>query len=127
MILEERKEAGSESSMKDRRKEERFDLCLGAMIMVIPKNAAKKKKIQHLLTKNICMGGAFFSTSKGLPVGTKVKIQLVLPLHMLKTVKEKKALLQVEKGVVLRLESDGMAIAFEKGFEIVHLELSSIH
>jgi hypothetical protein len=113
--------------MIEKREDERFDLSLGATLMVIPKSAAKKKKMHHLMTKNICMGGAFFPTSKCLPLGTKVKIQIVLPLHMLKTVKEKKALLQVEKGVVIRHESDGMAVAFEKGFEIVHQEPFSIH
>ena len=64
---------------------------------------------------------------KRLPLGTEVRIQIVLPLHMLKTVEEKKALLRVEKGVVLRHESNGMAIAFEKGCEIAHPELFSIH
>ena len=113
--------------MEERRKDERFDLRLSATTMVISKKAAEEGKFLHLLTKDICLGGAFFSTSKRLPVGTEVRIQIVLPLHMLKTVKKRKALLRVEKGVVLRHQSKGMAIAFERGCEIVHPESFSIH
>ena len=118
---------GREIPMGEKRKDERFDLCLSATILVISKNVAEKGKVLHLLTKDICLGGSFFVTSKLLPVGTEVRIQIVLPLHMLKTVRERKALLRVEKGVVLRHESNGMAIEFEKGREIAHPEPFIIH
>ena len=113
--------------MDEKRRDERFDLSLNATLMVIGKKTADKDQIIHLSTKDICLGGAFFTTTKPLPLGTEVRIQMVLPLHMLKTLKEKKALLRVEKGIVLRHEADGMAIVFEKGCDIAHLKPITLH
>ena len=111
-----------EVSLEEKRKDERFDLCLNAKILVLSGTEAGRSPVISLFTKDICLGGAFFTTSKPLPVGTEVSVEMVLPLHMLKTLKEEKALLQVEKGIVLRHEPNGMAIAFQKGREIAHQE-----
>jgi hypothetical protein len=103
---------------KDERKDERFDLCLIAKIGVVSKKEAEESKILILSTKDICLGGTFIPTPDPLPIGTEVRIQIVLPLN-LKTIKEDQALLSVEKAVVLRQEPHGMAIAFMKGRDII--------
>ena len=103
--------------MVERRRLERFDLVVHAAIEFI--NEHHDERMMNLLTTNICSGGAFFYTNQPLPEGTKVKIDLVLPLDKLKKLKKehKKALIKVT-GKVLRTESEGMAICFDKDYRI---------
>jgi len=103
--------------MKERRKLERFDLHIPATIeLLITK---RDKELIRLLTKNVCSGGAYFHTTKPLPENTQVKIDLILPLDKLKTLKDerKHALIKVT-GKVLRSEQEGMAVCFEKDYQI---------
>lgn len=103
--------------MKERRKLERFDLHIPARIeLLITK---RDRELIHLLTRNICSGGAYFHTTKPLLENTQVKIDLVLPLDKLKTLKDewKHALIKVT-GKVLRSGPEGMAICFEKDYQI---------
>jgi hypothetical protein len=104
-------------AMEERRKIERFDLALPALIEVIDTLQTKKKEIHDLLTKDICEEGAFFHSPQPLPERTEVKIDLILPLNRLERIKEKRSHIRV-KGVVLRSEANGMAIRFQKGYKI---------
>jgi hypothetical protein len=103
--------------MVEKRRLERFDLALPAAIEFI--NEHNDERIINLFTTNICSGGAYFHTNQPLPEGTQVKIDLVLLLDKLRKLKRehKKALIKV-KGKVLRTESEGMAICFDKGYQI---------
>jgi hypothetical protein len=106
-----------EETMQERRKLERFDLELPAKIGFI--NETHKEKILNLLTSNICSGGAYFQSTQLLPEGTRVKIDLALPLDKLTRLKEeyRQAYIKVT-GRVLRSESEGMAICFDEDYEI---------
>lgn len=106
-----------EETMEERRKLERFDLELPAKIGFI--NETHKEKILNLLTSNICSGGAYFQSTQLLPEGTRVKIDLALPLDKLTRLKEeyRQAYIKVT-GRVLRSESEGMAICFDEDYEI---------
>lgn len=104
-------------SVKERRKVERFDLALPARIEVIDTLQGREKELHDLLTRDICEDGAFFHTPQPLPEHTEVKIDLILPLNRLERIKENRAHIRV-KGVVLRSETEGMAIRFEKGYKI---------
>lgn len=103
--------------MAERRSLERFGLVLPAAIEFM--NFDHKERMINLLTTNICSGGAYFHTTQPLPKGTQVKIDLVLPLDKLRKLKKehKKAYIKVT-GTVLRTESEGMAICFEKDYQI---------
>lgn len=103
--------------MVEKRRLERFDLVLPAAIEFI--NEHHDERMINLLTTNICSGGAYFYTNQPLPEGTQVKIDLVLPLDKLRKLKKehKKAFIKVT-GKVLRTESEGMAICFDKDYKI---------
>jgi hypothetical protein len=103
--------------MNERRQLERFELKVPAAIESF--NQRHKGKELNLLTSDICSGGAYFHTAEPLPEGTKVKIDLVLPLDKLRALKkeDKKAYIKVT-GKVLRSESGGMAIGFDGDYQI---------
>ena len=103
--------------MEERRSLERFDLHIPATIELLI--TRQEKELIRLLTKNVCSGGAYFYTTKPLPESTPVKIDLVLPLDKLKTLKDKwkHALIKVT-GKVLRSEPEGMAVCFDDDYQI---------
>jgi hypothetical protein len=104
--------------MKERRKLKRFDLRLPATIELLTPD--KEHKLVKLLTSNICAGGAYFHTTQPLPEGTEVQIDLVLLFDKLRRVREKYKQAYVKvTGRVLRSESEGMAICFDKEYEIM--------
>jgi hypothetical protein len=103
--------------MAEKRRLERFDLVMPAAIEFV--NEHHNERIINLLTTNICSGGAYFHTNQPLPEGTQVKLDLVLPLENLRKLKKehKKAFIKVT-GKVLRTEEEGMAICFDKDYQI---------
>ena len=105
---------------QEKRKLERFDLTIPARIgLTTADQAGEEKKILNVLTSDICSGGAFFHTTQPLPKGTEVRIDLVLPLDRLKELlgKSRHAYIQVT-GTVLRSETKGMAICFNKDYQM---------
>jgi len=99
----------------DRRKIERFSLELPTYLSIVDRN--KKTKSLELITSNICSGGAYFKTEKPLSVETDVKLDIILPLDKFKNVKGKISHIEVS-GSVIRTDQKGMAICFDKGYEI---------
>ena len=104
-------------NMEEKRALQRFDLEIPAKVKSTTSD--QEKTLLNLLTSNICSGGAFFHTTQPLLEGTQVKIDLVLPLDKLKQLKDdcKQAYIKVT-GRVLRSESEGMAILFDKDYLI---------
>ena len=108
--------------MPEQRSLERFDLALPAIIRSDPSHGEEEESIMRLLTKNICEGGGYFPTSEPLPKGTKVRVDLILPLSgsTLRRYKTDKTNISVD-GTVLRSEAKGMAIGFSKRYAIISL------
>ena len=106
--------------MLERRKYERFNLRLATKTTVMNDEQKEDKEILDLFTKNICAGGAFLHAVKPLPEGTRVKIDLVLDVDNLKRLTKKMASIKV-KGKVVRTESTGMAICFDKSYKITRI------
>lgn len=108
--------------MLEKRSLERFDLALPAIIRSGAPYGDGEESITRLLTKNICEGGGYFPTSESFPKGTKVRVDLILPLtgSTLKRLKKDRAKVSVD-GTVLRSEAKGMAIGFSKRYAIVSL------
>ena len=102
-------------NVPERRKMERFPLELEACMSCVDEIEAKT---DELSTKDICAGGAFVKTKKRLPVGTDVKIDLVLSLHKLKHLSAKKSHITI-RGAVIRSGETGMAVCFGNNYKII--------
>lgn len=104
--------------MEEQRKLERFCIRTAATIEVVGQNGDDKRL--NLLTTNICSDGAFFHTVEPLAEGARVNVDLLLDLKRLKGWGGAGAHVKVS-GAVLRAEAGGMAIQFDKGFQIFPL------
>ena len=110
--------------VKEKRKLERFDLKIPTRVALTgAKKVNRERTIPDLMTSDICSGGAYFHTVEPLPAGSKVKIDLILPLDKLRRIGAdwKKVHVRVT-GKVLRSESKGMAIGFNRDYRIEPLE-----
>ena len=103
-------------ALTDKRLMERFDLNLPAYV-TLGKEESDKKTFEFE-TLDVCAGGAFFKTDKEFPVGAEVDVDLVLPLDELKKIPGNKVLVKVS-GSVIRKDSNGLAVSFDKKYEIV--------
>ena len=100
----------------ERRKLERFIIELPAKIEVV--STDQRDRLFNLFTKDISSGGAYFRTQKPLPVGTEVRVDLVLPLDKLKKFLNDREKVTVNvTGTVLRAEPRGMAIGFSEDYK----------
>ena len=95
----------------EKRAVERFDLNLEAYVTSAGGNP--KAKPQRLMTRDVSMNGAYLLTQKPLPIGTKVKVDVILSLESLSPGQTRKALIKAS-GAVMRTEGDGMAIRFDE-------------
>ena len=102
----------------DKRRLERFNLGLPSQISV---GTGRDQQNIDLFTRDISSGGAYFHTEVPLPVGTTVKIDLVISLDELKKIESRKALIKVS-GEVVRSENEGMAICFSKDYKITPID-----
>ncbi len=105
-------------SGEDKRRLERFNLGLSSQISV---GTGLDQEIINILTRDISSDGAYFHTEVPLPVGTAVKIDLIISLDELKKIESRKALIKVS-GEVVRSENKGMAICFEKDYKIMPID-----
>jgi len=107
--------------MKYKRKLERFGLKAPAKIIPIDSN--REKSAFDLVTSNICAGGAFFHTSYYIPEGTQVDVAVVLPLDKLQILKDSSKQVHLRiSGKVVRTEADGIAVRFDKNYQISQLD-----
>jgi hypothetical protein len=99
---------------QERRRLERFTIELPAKIEA----AGAEQRLLNLFTKDISSGGAYFRTQKPLPVGTEVRVDLVLPLDKLKKFLSDREKVTVNvTGTVLRAEPRGMAVGFSEDYK----------
>ncbi|MCU0531022.1 MAG: PilZ domain-containing protein [Syntrophales bacterium] len=108
--------ADSYDLVYERRRLERFDLQVPAKIEVL--SSPDPASILELLTKDICAGGAYFSTKTALASGTKVKLDILLPVRSVSTLSDNTRGLIKVNGTVIRSGPAGMAIGFDGGYLI---------
>ena len=101
-------------SLEEKRMLERFNLGLPSQLTV---GEGEDQQIHDLLTRDISSDGAYFHTDLPLPVGTFVRIDLVISLDELKKLESRKTLIKVS-GSVIRSEEKGMAVGFDKDYHI---------
>lgn len=109
------------NEQQEKRRLERFDLNIPARIERLDTRPdGGEEAVFDLLTSDICSGGAYFYTPAPLSEGTRVRIDLVLPLDLLKRLKSDchQAYIKLT-GTVLRSESGGMAICFNPDYQIL--------
>ena len=108
--------ADSYDLVYERRRLERFDLQVPAKIEVL--SSPDTASILELLTKDICAGGAYFPTKTALASGTKVKLDILLPVRNVNTISDNTRGLIKVNGTVIRSGPAGMAIGFDTGYLI---------
>jgi hypothetical protein len=99
----------------EKREMERFALNLPALLSI--KDGSGNTRAFEFMIRDICAGGAFFKTDTPLSVGTDVKMDLIIPLDKFKTGKKNRSRIDVS-GSVIRKESQGMAVCFDKKYSI---------
>jgi len=99
----------------EKRKMERFALNLPALLSI--KDESGNTRAFEFMIRDICAGGAFFKTDYPLSVGTDVKMDLIIPLDKFKSGKNNRTCIDVS-GSVIRKESQGMAVCFDKKYSI---------
>jgi hypothetical protein len=102
--------------MKENRKLKRFELDIPARLLVTTDD--QKKEVIELKTANISAGGAFLQTEHRLPEGTRVQLDIVLPVEKIKELIGMYGCVTVI-GSVTRSEPEGIAVVFDNKYEIM--------
>lgn len=110
--------------MQEKRSHKRFERKVPAKLQLLDMDL-ENHKTQYLLTRDICAGGAFITTNQPLPEGTAVLVEIALPIENSPHFETDNHCFVKVKGHVLRSESAGMAVCFQKNFQIEFRELPS--
>jgi hypothetical protein len=93
----------------------RFSMELPAWISVL--YASEQTKSFEAVTRDVSADGAFIHTDQPLPVGTDIEMNLILPLDIPSNKGNIRSRIDVS-GSVVRTESQGMAVCFDKKYQI---------
>ena len=104
-----------EAGLIEKRRMERFNLQLQAIVMVGNNNQAVQTI--KLLTFDVCAGGTYIKTPVPLPVGTKVALKIILSFNSKTPHKQNRSLINAA-GSVARSDDSGMAICFSEDAKI---------
>ena len=105
----------------DKRSMERFNLDVPALVGLKNDTSTDSKTTVELRTRNICAGGAFLMIDSPFQTGTKVEIDVRLSLFDNSVEKVQKSGIHLS-GSVIRTDADGMAVKFDKKFQIFPVE-----
>ena len=98
----------------NRRRMDRYDFFLP--VKLTPNSEAGDNSFSMLMTKDIGIGGTFLETKEPLIPGSRVNMEITLPLDKLESLRSKKMVIKVP-GEVIRCNKQGMALKFEKRYE----------
>jgi c-di-GMP-binding flagellar brake protein YcgR len=102
----------------EKRKMERFDLELPATLKLFDRKLKEDQAGSfNLQTVDISAGGALFYTDHAVPIGTEVKIDLILPLGELKKLEGRTAKINIS-GSVVRSDPSSIAVSFNEKYRI---------
>ena len=104
----------SRERSSERRKQIRYTTPLRVKLEIM---TASGKHILHLFTSNVCSGGVLCDTDKIFPIGSEVKVSLLVESEGVKKSMGARTLVKV-KGRVARCGPEGMAIRFYKEYKI---------
>lgn len=107
--------------MKERRKLERFNLHVSAKLAA--EDQERKNEVLQLETRDISADGAFFISQEPLAEGSRVELEMVLSMDKFQQVIGRKGKVELKiKGYVIRSDSEGVAVCFDKRYHIRALE-----
>jgi len=95
---------------------ERFEL--HAFAAIEARVPGREAQVFYLQTRDISSGGAYFRGDALLPQGTRTRLLIHLPLPNVATQEEQGAQLKIY-GTVLRSDLRGMAISFDRKFQLI--------
>ena len=102
-----------------KREMERFDLKVPAFVTIKnPTRSQDSEAALEMRTKDICAGGAYLITATPFQTDTKVDIDIRLALFNGSADKVMKSGIHVS-GSVIRTDTAGMAVKFNKNFQIL--------
>jgi len=103
--------------VKERRKLERYQLRVPTTIELA--DASGNQGTLRLETKDISADGAYIASSEPIDEGMHLKLEMVLSVERLKELigADKKVELRLE-GTVIRKDADGIAVLFDKKYQI---------
>ncbi len=105
--------------MRERRRLERYELSTPAEVQV--ELGSGSLLLPRMLTRDISSGGAFVLTDARLPLGIGVRVEITIRPGVLPGREfHRKAVVKL-RGRVIRVEKDGVAIRFERGFRMQSL------
>jgi len=108
---------------QEKRNFTRFQRQVPAQLQALNISTEQNDKTHYLMTKDLCAGGAFLMTKNPLDTGTEVLVEIALPMENgLSFDTDNHCFIKV-KGSVVRAESTGMALSFQKNFKIEFREL----
>jgi hypothetical protein len=100
----------------ERRKHARYTTLVKLEIMTV-----SGKHILHVFTSNVCSGGVLCDTDRIFPIGSEVKVSLLVESEAVKKSMGARTLVKV-KGRVARCGIEGLAIRFYKDYTIQKIE-----
>ena len=104
----------SREHLIERRKQTRYTTPLRVKLEIM---TASGKHILHVFTGNVCSGGVLCDTDKIVPIGSEVRVSLLVESEGVKETMGARTLVKV-KGRVARCGPEGMAIRFYKDYTI---------
>lgn len=106
--------------MKERRKLERYQLSVPTTIELV---GSGHRETLRLETKDISADGAYFASPGPFAEGVHLKLEMILSVERLKELigAHKKVELRLE-GTVIRKDEKGIAVLFDKKYQIKALE-----
>lgn len=118
---------------KEQRAHERYPLRIQCKMTA--ETLSGKTPVMDFLTANISAGGAFIETDTPLPLASKVRLEFLLSLEDLQTLKfivsletlkawKGKRVWISASGIVARHETNGMGIMFDENYQISPMETS---
>jgi hypothetical protein len=118
-------------SGKERRIHERFSIQIQTKMTA--ETLSGKTPMMEFLTANISAGGAFIETNHPLPLVSKVRLEFLLSLEDLQTLRfvlsldtlkawKGKRVWVSASGIVTRSEPSGMGIMFDENYRISPME-----
>jgi len=110
-----KKEVRLMGNIMERRKRPRYSLELSSRLHF--SGNGRSEEVISLMTGNISSIGAYFRTNSPLPVDTEVSIDFSLQMDSFRQGSVREAFMKAS-GYVIRADARGMAVVFDKTFEI---------
>jgi hypothetical protein len=104
--------------MKERRQYERFAAKLPARLEAITPG---RKNVLYLATKDISAAGAFIYTEEYFPKETQFILDFTIPNDSINELSDVRSLMECTTGNIVRYNSEGMAIHFDRDCYIMSL------